>query len=256
MLCEERLGVKSYTHIVEPGYEIPADRLAELEGELGRLATGEPIQYVLGYADFCGRRFRVNPSVLIPRPETELLVSEAVSELLARERPCRALDLCTGSGCIAWSLALEVRGTEVVAVDISDDALAVARSQFEEEAGPLFVKADVLDTEQPFGQGEFDALVCNPPYVMDSERARMRPNVLEHEPGLALFVPDSDPLKFYRAAARWAQRFLRADGVGIVEINEALGSGTEAVFREAGFGKTQIIRDFASKSRFVKFSRA
>ena len=256
MLCEERLGVKSYTHIVEPGYEIPADRLAELKGELGRLAAGEPIQYVLGYADFCGRRFRVNPSVLIPRPETELLVSEAVSELLARERPCRALDLCTGSGCIAWSLALEVRGTEVVAVDISDDALAVARSQFEEEAGPLFVKADVLDTEQPFGHGEFDVLVCNPPYVMDSERARMRPNVLEHEPGLALFVPDSDPLKFYRAAARWAQRFLRADGVGIVEINEALGSGTEAVFREAGFGKTQIIRDFASKFRFVKFSRA
>ena len=256
MLCEERLGVKSYTHIVEPGYEIPADRLAELEGELGRLAAGEPIQYVLGYADFCGRRFRVNPSVLIPRPETELLVGEAVSELLARERPCRALDLCTGSGCIAWSLALEVRGTEVVAVDISDDALAVARSQFEEETGPLFVKADVLDTEQPFGHGEFDVLVCNPPYVMDSERARMRPNVLEHEPELALFVPDSDPLKFYRAAARWAQRFLRADGVGIVEINEALGPGTEAVFREAGFGKTQIIRDFASKSRFVKFSRA
>ena len=255
MLCEERLGVKSYTHIVEPGLEIPAERLPELEGELRRLAAGEPIQYVLGYADFCGRRFRVSPAVLIPRPETELLVGEAVSELLSRQRPCRALDLCTGSGCIAWSLALEVRGTEVVAADISDDALEVARSQFG-EAGPLFVKADVLDTEQPFGHGEFDLLVCNPPYVMESERARMRPNVLEHEPGLALFVSDSDPLKFYRAAARWAQRFLCADGVGIVEINEALGPETEAVFRGAGFEITQIIRDFASKSRFVKFSRA
>ncbi len=255
MLCEERLGVKSYTHIVEPGFQIPADRLAELEGELGRLAAGEPIQYVLGYADFCGRRFRVNPSVLIPRPETELLVSEAVAELLARGRACRALDLCTGSGCIAWSLALEVKGTEVVAADISVDALAVARSQFEGEAGPLFVETDVLDTERTFEYGEFDVLLCNPPYVMDSERVRMRPNVLEHEPGLALFVPDSDPLKFYRAAARWAQRFLRGDGVGIVEINEALGPETEAVFREAGFEKTQIIRDFASKSRFVKFSR-
>ncbi len=255
MLCEERLGVRSYTHIIEPQCEIPSGQLPELEEELGRLAAGEPIQYVLGYADFCGRRFRVTPAVLIPRPETELLVSESVSELLSRGRVCRVLDLCTGSGCIAWSLALEVKGTEVVAADISADALAVARSQFEGEAGPLFVETDVLDTERTFEYGEFDVLLCNPPYVMDSERARMRPNVLEHEPGLALFVPDSDPLLFYRAAARWAQRFLRADGVGIVEINEALGPETEAVFREAGFAKTQIIRDFASKSRFVKFSR-
>ena len=254
MLCEERLGVKSYTHIVEPQCEIPSGQLPELEEELGRLAAGEPIQYVLGYADFCGRRFRVTPAVLIPRPETELLVSEAVSELLSRERPCRVLDLCTGSGCIAWSLALEVPGTEVVAADISEDALAVARTQFE-EPGPLFVKADVLDTEQQFEYGEFDLLVCNPPYVMESEKALMRRNVLEHEPGLALFVPDGDPLLFYRAAARWAQRFLLPDGVGIVEINELLGPQTEAVFREAGFAKTQIIRDFAAKSRFVRFSR-
>ena len=254
MLCEERLGVESYTHIIEPQCEIPSGQLPELEEELGRLAAGEPIQYVLGYADFCDRRFRVTPAVLIPRPETELLVSEAVSELLSRERPCRVLDLCTGSGCIAWSLALEVPGTEVVAADISEDALAVARTQFE-EPGPLFVKSDVLDMEQQFEYGEFDLLVCNPPYVMESEKALMRRNVLEHEPGLALFVPDSEPLLFYRAAARWAQRFLLPDGIGIVEINESLGPQTEAVFREAGFAKTQIIRDFAAISRFVRFSR-
>ncbi len=254
MLCGERLGVRSYTHIIEPQYEIPAADLPELEEALRRLSGGEPIQYVLGYADFCGRRFRVSPAVLIPRPETELLVSEAVSQILSRERPSRVLDLCTGSGCIAWSLALEVPGTEVVAVDVSDDALDVARAQFEAPS-PLFVQADVLDTEQAFGYGEFDLLVCNPPYIMESEKPLMRRNVLEHEPELALFVPDGDPLLFYRAAARWAQRFLRQDGVGIVEINEALGVQTETVMREAGFAKTRIIRDFASKSRFVRFSR-
>ncbi len=255
MLCGERLGVRSYTHIIEPQYEVPAAGLPELEEALRRLSEGEPIQYVLGYADFCGRRFRVGPAVLIPRPETELLVAEAVSQLLSRERPCRVLDLCTGSGCIAWSLALEVPGTEVVAVDISGDALAVARAQFEGPS-PLFVQADVLDAEQAFGHGEFDLLVCNPPYIMESEKPLMRRNVLEHEPELALFVPDGDPLLFYRAAARWAQRFLRPDGVGIVEINESLGPGTEAVFRDAGFAKTDIIPDFASKSRFVRFSRS
>lgn len=253
MLCGERLGVKNYTHIVEPAYEIPAGTLPSLREELRRLAAGEPIQYVLGYAEFCGRRFRVNPSVLVPRPETETLVAEAVSELLSRGRPCRALDLCTGSGCIAWSLLLEVPGTEVVAADISEDALRVARSQFDGPS-PLFVAADILDTEQEFDRGLFDLIVCNPPYIMESEKASMRVNVLEHEPPLALFVPDGDPLLFYRAAARWSQRFLRPGGAGIVEINETLGSRTEAVFREAGYSKTEIISDIFSKSRFVKYS--
>ncbi len=253
MLCEESLAVKNYTHIIEPQYEIPAAQLPGLEDELRRLSEGEPVQYVLGFAEFCGRRFRVSPAVLIPRPETELLVAEAVSQLLSRERQCRVLDLCTGSGCIAWSLALEVPGTEVVAVDISGQALALAKTQFD-APGPLFVKADVLDSGQDFDCGVFDLLVCNPPYVRESEKALMRPNVLEHEPALALFVPDSDPLLFYRAVSRWAQRFLRPDGTALVEINEALGPETEAVFRDAGLAKTEIIRDFASKSRFVRFS--
>lgn len=253
MLCEERLGVKSYTHIIEPGYEIPRDALPALESDMDRLAAGEPVQYVLGYADFCGRRFKVNQSVLIPRPETEQLVSEAVSILLSWERPCRVLDLCTGSGCIAWSVFLEVPGTEVVAVDISDAALDVARSQFDGPS-PRFVKADVLSGSEGFDEGLFDLVLCNPPYVMESEKSAMRTNVLNYEPGLALFVPDADPLVFYRAVAQWAGRFLRRGGTGLVEINESLGPQTEAVFKDAGYKETQIVRDFFSKYRFVKFS--
>lgn len=195
----------------------------------------------------------MNQSVLIPRPETEQLVSEAVSILLSWERPCRVLDLCTGSGCIAWSVFLEVPGTEVVAVDISDAALDVARSQFDGPS-PRFVKADVLSGPEGFDEGLFDLVLCNPPYVMESEKSAMRANVLNYEPGLALFVPDADPLVFYRAVAQWARRFLRHGGTGLVEINESLGPQTEAVFKDAGYKETQIVRDFFSKYRFVKFS--
>ena len=252
MLCQERLGVKSYTHIIEPGYEVTSAVLPRLEDDLRRLSAGEPIQYVLGYAEFCGRRFRVCPSVLIPRPETEQLVSEAVSFICDKGRSCRVLDLCTGSGCIAWSVFLESPGTEVVAVDISDEALGVARSQFA-GASPRFVKADVLAGGEGFEYGDFDLVLCNPPYVMESEKLAMRTNVLDYEPGLALFVPDSDPLLFYRAVAVWARRFLRPDGMGLVEINESLGPQTAEVFRRAGYKKTRILQDFRSKYRFVMF---
>ena len=139
----------------------------------------------------------------------------------------RVLDLCTGSGCIAWSVALSVPGTEVVGVDISEPALAVARSQdFARECkerkakAPLFVCADVLDTEQDFDHGTFDLILSNPPYITESEKDRMHRNVLEHEPHLALFVPDGDPLVFYRAVAAWSRRFLAEEGRGMAEINE------------------------------------
>lgn len=253
MLCQERLDVRSYTHIIEPQHEIPPSALPGLEDDLKRLMTGEPIQYVLGYSDFCGHRFHVSPSVLIPRPETEQLVGEAVSFIRSKEGPCRVLDLCTGSGCIAWSVFLEAGGTEVVGVDISYAALEVARGQFPGPT-PKFVSSDVLSGGEGFDEGTFDLLLCNPPYVMESEKPAMRSNVLDFEPGPALFVPDSDPLLFYRAVAVWAGRLLRPGGLGIVEINESLAPRTEAVFREAGYEKTEIVRDFFSKDRFVKFS--
>ena len=174
------------------------------------------------------------------------------------------LDLCTGSGCIAWTLALEIPGSHVTAVDISDEALSVASSQdFSEEIAttgavrPQFIKADVLQGPEssPIRGRQFDIIVSNPPYVMDSEKALMRTNVLDHEPHLALFVPDSDPLKFYKAIALWALALLKAGGTGIVEINEALGKETAQVFVEAGLNDVEILKDLHEKDRFVRFTK-
>ena len=245
-LDEHILGVSSYAHIVEPGLEVPADKLSALSAALGRLLAGEPLQYVLGEQEFCGRPFKVNPSVLIPRPETEQLVQEAEQGLRSG---MRVLDLCTGSCCIAWTLALDVPGCSVTAVDISEGALKVARGQFPGSAGPLFIQADVLDVPEAFPGAPFDLIVSNPPYIRESEKARMHRNVLEHEPELALFVPDSNPLLFYRAISLWARRFLSPGGRCIVEINEELGEETAALF--AGFGRVRVIRDLFSRERFV-----
>ena len=269
MLCEALLGTKSYTHVVEPGTAVEPGAVAALEAAMARLRGGEPVQYVLGYAEFCGFRFRVTPDVLIPRQETEQLVADAVEEAarLRRKRgpgvpPVRVLDLCTGSGCIAWSVALLAPWTEVVAVDVSEAALAVARAQdlaHEADArgvaAPLFVRADVLDTEQDFGYGTFDIILSNPPYLTESERSLMHRNVLEHEPGLALFVQGDDPLVFYRAVARWSERFLQPDGCGIVEINDRLEGETEEVFRSAGYTEIVTRKDVFERNRFVRYSK-
>lgn len=254
MLCEDLLGVRSYTHIIEPETVVPEDRLVELEDDVRRLCAGEPVQYVIGEADFFGRRFRVSPAVLIPRPETELLVQEAVVRALELDRPLRVLDLCTGSGCIAWSIALEVPAAEVIGVDISEAALEIAQGQFP-GSNPTFIKADVLDPSNAEGLGIFDIVVSNPPYIMESEKALMRPNVLDYEPSLALFVPDEDPLLFYRAVAGWASRLLVPGGLGIVEINEQLPQETAAVFTAAGMKDVSVISDLFGKTRMVRFSK-
>lgn len=271
MLCTDLLGVKSYTHIIEPSFAVPESRTAELEEAVARLVKAEPVQYVLGHTLFHDLDFHVTPAVLIPRPETEEIVSEAVREAerisrmrqsSAESKPVRVLDLCTGSGCIAWTMALSVPGCEVVAVDLSEEALKVAQGQdfkrllAERHAkAPLFVKADVLDTEAPFEHGVFDIVISNPPYVMDSQKADMRPNVLGYEPHMALFVSDDDPLVFYRAVASWALRHMEANGRGFVEINDLLGPQTERIFREAGFPHCSQVADFSGKRRCVTFSK-
>lgn len=283
MLLEHILGTKRHTHIIEPSYEVGEDKVSEVMQAFKRLAGGEPLQYVTGRACFYGRDFHVNPSVLIPRPETEILCRTALefgkggqvcgNGILpppAMGRDPRSgehlaavphvLDLCTGSGCIAWTMALECPGAEVTAVDISDDALEVARNQdFAEEMActgakaPSFVKADVLAGHDNIGT--FDLILSNPPYVMDKEKSLMRQNVLEHEPHLALFVPDEDPLVFYRAVAQWSVNLLASDGTGIVEINEALGPETAQVFKDSDFSYTEIIKDLTDRDRFVLFRR-
>lgn len=272
MLCEQCIGTKSYTHIVEPQYKIDKKGLPLLEAGLKRLQAGEPIQYVVGHTEFCGRLFHVSAAVLIPRPETELLVREAIkiASRMGRMRaaygksaePVRVLDLCTGSGNIAWTLALSVPGCHVVGVDNSEEALAVARTQsFSAEIkssgalAPTFVNADVLETEQDFNFGSFDLILSNPPYIMEKEKPLLRKNVIDYEPATALFVPDDNPLLYYRAVARWSERFLAPDGKGLTEINEVLGPETETVFRDAGYAQTEIVKDFYDRNRFIFYMK-
>lgn len=270
MLCEELLGIKNYTHIVNPHYQISEQDGELLLGKLDSLSRGMPLQYALGYADFCSFRFNVTPAVLIPRPETELLVKEALEQAgrISRMRAAygknaqkvKVLDLCTGSGCIAWSIALSLPGAEVVATDISEEALQVARTQpfgaelkSRQAMAPEFVLSDILDTEQEFPYGPFDIILSNPPYILPSEKEAMRSNVLDYEPHTALFAPQDDPMLYYRAIARWSQRLLSAEGKGITEINEQLADASGAVFREAGYSQTEVIKDFFYKNRFVLY---
>lgn len=249
-LCKEVLGVESYTHIIEPSLEIPPVKEPVLREALTRLLKGEPLQYILGYEYFMDRRFNVSPAVLIPRPETEILCREALA--LSREGD-RALDLCTGSGCIAWTLSLA--GLQTVAVDISPEALAIASSQPFDGPSPKFLLKDVLEGPSGFEEGLFDLIVSNPPYVRESEKALMRKNVLDYEPSLALFVKDADPLVFYDAVASFAKLLLKPGGHGFVEINEALGDQTASVFSSAGFSEVRILRDFDTKMRVVTFKK-
>lgn len=258
-ILEHFIGTKRHTHIVEPQYEVSDEALVSVMAAFDRLAAGEPMQYVTGKAYFYGREFRVTSDTLIPRPETELLCRMAV-EAAGRPDPC-VLDLCTGSGCIAWTLALELPKADVTAVDISEGALAVATSQdFAQEMAttgakaPVFIKTDVLAGPSSFSGKQYDIILSNPPYVMNKEKALMRSNVLDHEPHLALFVSDDDPLVFYRAVADWSAQLLSADGVGVVEINEALGEETAEVFRSRGFAGATVVKDLYDKERFVRFT--
>lgn len=272
MLCEEVLGTENYTHIVEPEFKIDDKKLPELEAAMERLKKMEPVQYVLGHTEFYGRTFKVDPAVLIPRPETELLCRDAIklgmrvfrmrSPYGKNAEPVRILDLCTGSGCIAWTMALSIPGSRVTAVDISDAALEVAAGQdfaselkSKETFRPEFIKADVLDSEQEIELGPFDMVLSNPPYIMESEKEDMRRNVLEYEPESALFVPDDDPLLFYRAIARWSQRFMSPAGVGLSEVNESLARQTETVFKAAGYAHTEIVRDLSDKNRYIIYHK-
>ena len=272
MLCEEVLGTENYTHIVEPEFKIDDKKLPELEAAMERLKKMEPVQYVLGHTEFYGRTFKVDPAVLIPRPETELLCRDAIklgmrvyrmrSPYGKNAEPVRILDLCTGSGSIAWTMALSIPGSRVTAVDISDAALEVAAGQdfaselkSKETFKPEFIKADVLDSEQEIELGPFDMVLSNPPYIMESEKEDMRRNVLEYEPESALFVPDDDPLLFYRAIARWSQRFMSTDGVGLSEVNESLARQTETVFKAAGYAHTEIVRDLSDKNRYIIYHK-
>lgn len=273
LICQELLEMETYTYMVNPQLEIKEKNLAYALKAMERLCAGEPLQYVLGYQEFYGRRFNVNPSVLIPRPETEWICRKVIEYggMLQRKRSAfgsdaqavRILDLCTGSGCIAWTLAAEIPGSQVVALDISSDAIKTAGSQViadvEHGREPSFFVADILDDQAVQKalkfQLPFDIIVSNPPYVLDSEKSQMRANVLEHEPELALFVPDDDAQKFNEKIADICVNYSNTDMHGFVEINEALGAAGCEVFSSRGFKNIETLQDFSHKDRLIRFTK-
>jgi release factor glutamine methyltransferase len=223
-----------------------------------RLNTHEPIQYILGETAFYGRKFLVNDSVLIPRPETEELVKLIVDEQKKHQSPIinnqfQILDIGTGSGCIAISLAKELPDFQVFAYDISEKALETAQKNAElNNTKVIFEKKDILKyPTSNIQHPTFDIIVSNPPYVTKQEIKRMQKNVLNFEPHLALFVEDTEPLIFYEAIANFAFNNLTTNGLVAVEINEALAYETANVFIKKGFSKVEIIKDIHQKNRFV-----
>ena len=250
-LLEHYTDIPSYKYVAEPDLPLSdARQEASLLAALDDLATCRPLQYVLGFTEFSGHRFKVGDGCLIPRPETEELVSRIIDDLSGTEisdEPFNILDICTGSGCIAWSLAAAFPEAMVYGCDLSDAALRYACRQRVKVHGakPIFFSADVL-AAPPAGLPKFDVIVSNPPYICESERAAMRSNVLDFEPAEALFVPDEDPLRFYRAVARWADALLRPDGHLYLEINERFGPAVAALFPNS-----RVLQDLSGRDRFV-----
>ncbi len=233
-----------------------------------RVADGEPVQYVIGHTRFCGLEIGVAPGVLIPRPETEELVEWAVELLeqqaadeapkadsIGERRTFRLLDVCTGSGCIALALKAKFPEAEVEAWDLSPEALAIARDNARSlRLAVEFIEKNALsegEEDDFIEENGFDLLVSNPPYVCQREAASMEPHVLDHEPTLALFVPDDDPLLFYRAIARHAACMLQPGGWLLFEVNRHYAEDTAALLRGLGFAAVEVRTDQFGAPRMV-----
>ena len=248
ILATEMLDVSQMAFYMKDDIALTAEQETLLGNAIERLQQHEPIQYILGYSDFCGLRFKVTPATLIPRPETSELVEWIASEVNGKEK---ILDIGTGSGCIAVSLANRLHETEVSAWDISTEALTVATENSKvSNCTVTFKQVDILAYE-PVGE-EFDIIVSNPPYIKEIEKEQMEANVLDWEPHTALFVPDNDPLLFYRSIAEKATTMLRPGGKLYFEINRAYGNETCAMLSELGYTDIELRKDFADNDRMIR----
>ncbi len=245
----------SYTDIVLKKEQtmLDADEVLQIKDIVNKLKDNIPIQYILGVAEFCGLNFKVDSSVLIPRQETEELVDWICSDNETASK-LKVLDVCTGSGCIAISLKKMLNDAEVFAIDISNDAIHTASENAILNSQKIhFSKLDALSSNYEMDGLDFDILVSNPPYVLNSEKKLMPSNVLEHEPHLALFVEDNNPLIFYKAIAHNALNLLRKkNGFLYFEINEALGIELVTLLKTMGYEDVQFRKDLNNKDRMIR----
>ncbi|MCK9452187.1 MAG: peptide chain release factor N(5)-glutamine methyltransferase [Bacteroidales bacterium] len=255
-LIKHFFGFDKINMALQPELRLNESELLQLHFAVKELLSSRPLQYVLGETAFYGRRFITKAGALIPRPETEQLLDLIIDKEKSRN-PLTILDIGTGSGCLAVSLALEFPEAKVTAFDVSADALEVACENAKlHEVAVDFIKADLLTEKQLYLGLQADLIVSNPPYVRLSEKALMHKNVTEWEPSLALFVPDEDPLLFYRALAQLAAEMLNVGGSIWVEINEAFAEEVMAVFVEYGLSNAQCFQDFHDKNRFVRAEKS
>lgn len=235
---------------------LPADenKIPFMEEAVNKLLNQVPLQYILGFAYFMDMELMVNPAVLIPRPETEELVSMIIKHCtdIKADHKLQILDIGTGSGCIAIALEQNVAGSSVTALDFSQDAIKVATvNAAKNNSSVNFILADILDESQWDLLPACDIIVSNPPYVTHAEKPLMQPNVINYEPHTALFVPDADPLVFYRAIMMFAKSKLMKEGMLWLEINEAYGQEVINLFDDPRFKDRKLIRDIFGKYRFV-----
>jgi len=247
-LCLELLGISSLSYFTKEDLSPDAERDRRLDAALTRLAQGEPLQYVIGSTPFCGLTFRVDSRVLIPRPETAELVEWITEDAGASGS---LLDIGTGSGCIAVTLAHNLPHWKVQGWDISESALEVACENSRLNGTDVeFRKVDILDAPE-LGRC-FDVIVSNPPYVLESEKAQMESTVLDHEPHTALFVPDAEPLMFYRAIAEFGNRALNKGGRLYFEINPLEAEALKEMLSYAGYHDIELRKDIFGKQRMIK----
>ena len=269
ILLEDLFGIDLKRQLMEPDLRFDEWQYHQLDEAVKRLLAGEPVQYVTGMARFGDLLIKVSPAVLIPRPETEELVQKIITASLPCHsgvgmcvgmesmgggfNPLRIWDIGTGSGCIAIALAKHFENAEVIGFDVSEAALQIAKENAESNGAKVtFVQDDILHPQSEFFNQPVDLVVSNPPYVCESERADMEKNVLDWESENALFVPDTDPLLFYRQILRLAKDRLTPNGQVWFEINEAKGDEILRLCREMGFAEAEILIDFADKPRFVR----
>lgn len=263
MVLDVRFGLSLADILCGKVTQLSAKHQAELQEITQRLQDGEPVQYVLGQADFGPRTFSVAPGVLIPRPETYELCQWVVGQMSNEKsgmrneagRHPRILDIGTGSGCIACTLAADQPHTEVEAWDISGEALGIAEANARRlHVGITFRQVDIL-TYRDIPEPLFDTIVSNPPYICQKEADGMEPHVLNHEPHLALFVPDDDPLRFYRAISLFAQDALRPGGTLYFEINPLYTQPVETMLHDLAFADIETRRDLFGRERMIKCTK-